>query len=91
MVAQATGYQPGTFSWDLQNVQIYDRHIAQAVEQLRRSPIPCDDGVHKEPYLELNPDVHNFYDFTLDDISVKNYPRQLIKTRNPQQKFDKGI
>ncbi len=91
MVAQSTGYKPGTFSWDLQNVQIYDRHIAQAVEQLRRDPINCFDGVHQEPYLELNPNICDFYDFTVDDISVKNYPRQLIKTINPQQKFDKGI
>lgn len=91
MVAQLTGYKPGVFSWDVQNVQIYDRHIAQAVEQLRRDPISCFDGVNREPYLELNSDICDFYDFTVDDISVKNYPRQLIKTINPQQKFDKGI
>ena len=91
MIAQATGYTPGRFSWDLQNVQIYDRHIAQAVEQLRRDPINCFDGVHREPYLELNPEVTDFFEFKPDDIRVRNYPRELIKKINPQQKFDKGI
>lgn len=87
MVAQATHYQPGVFSWDLQNVQIYDRHIAQAVEQLRRNPISLD----AEPYLVLNPEIDDFFQFSSDDISIKNYPRELIKRTNPQQKFDKGI
>ena len=91
MIAQATGYTPGKFSWDLQNVQIYDRHIAQAVEQLRRDPVNCFDGVHTEPYLELNPKVTDFFEFRPNDIRVRNYPRELIKKINPQQKFDKGI
>ena len=91
MVAQASGYQVGTFSWDLENVQIYDRHIAQAIEQLRRDPVNCYSDGHSEPYLQLNPEVTDFYQFSVDDIAVKNYPRQLIKELNPQQKFDKGI
>lgn len=91
MVAQTTNYTPGEFTWDVENIQIYDRHIRQAVEQLNREPINCVDGEHKEPYLELNPDIKDFYDFTLDDIKVKNYPRELIKVKNKQQTFDKGI
>lgn len=91
MVAKSTGYTPGTFTWDVENIQIYDRHIRQAVEQLRRDAISCTSEGHMEPYFELNPDVLDFYDFTLEDLHIKNYPRQLIKTKNPQQKFDKGI
>lgn len=85
MVARDTGLEPGTFTWDVENVQIYDRHIPQAIEQLRREPVNC------EPYIELNKDVTNFYDFTPDDIKVKGYPRELIKKKNPPQSFDKGI
>jgi thymidylate synthase len=85
MIAAATGLTPGYFTWTPVNVQIYDRHIPQAVEQLKREPINCN------PYLELNPDITNFYDFTPKDVKVKGYPRELIKTKNPQQKFDKGI
>ena len=85
MVARDCGLEPGTFTWDVENVQIYDRHIPQAIEQLRREPVNC------EPYLELNPEVTNFYDFTPKDVKVKGYPRELIKKKNPGQKFDKGI
>ena len=88
MVAQSVGYKPGVFTWDVENVQIYDRHIKQAVELLNREPINCDN---KEPYFELNPNIHDFYKFKVEDIKIKNYPRTLIKTVNPQQKYDKGI
>ncbi len=91
MVAQATGYQPGVFTWDVENIQIYDRHISQAIELLRREPVNCVDKLSREPYLKLNPEIDNFYNFSLDDIKVKNYPRELIKTKNPQMTFDKGV
>ena len=91
MVSQVLGYTPGTFTWDVQNIQIYDRHIKQAIELLRREPISCIDGNYREPYIELNNDINDFYSFTLDDIHVMNYPRELIKKKNPQLKFDKGI
>ena len=91
MIAQTTNLKPGIFVFDVQNIQIYDRHIKQAVEQLRRTPINCNDGTYHEPYLELNPLITDFYDFKLDDIKIKNYPKELIKKINPNQKFDKGI
>ena len=91
MVSQATGYVPGKFTWDVQNIQIYDRHIKQAVELLNREPVNCIEDDYTEPYLSLNPGISDFYDFTMDDIHIKNYPRELIKTKNPQLKFDKGI
>lgn len=91
MVAQVTGYTPGEFTWDVQNIQIYDRHIKQAVEQLNREPISCSEDGITEPYLEINKNIKDFYDFTVDDIKVRNYPRELIKVKNKQQIFDKGI
>lgn len=91
MVAQVTGYTPGEFTWDVGNIQIYNRHILQAIEELRRTPINCIDEKHTEPYLDLNKAIDDFYDFTLEDVKVKNYPREKILKLNPQLKFDKGI
>ncbi len=89
MVAKDTNLIPGTFTWDVENVQIYDRHIPQAIELLNRDPINSDDN--KEPYIEVNEEKNSFYDFMPEDIKIKNYPREKVKKLNPQQKFDKGI
>ena len=85
MVAKHFGYTPGRFTWFYDNIQIYDRHVKQAKELLQRESIECS------PYFEVNPDVDNFYDFTQDDIVIKDYPLQRIKEKNPQMKFDLGI
>ncbi len=85
LVARHTGYTPGRFTWFCDNIQIYDRHIKQAEEMLRREPIDCD------PTIFLNPEKEDFYDFTPKDIEIKGYPRQRIKEKNPQMKFDLGI
>lgn len=88
MVAKATGYTPGKFTWSVTNVQIYDRHIPQAVEMLNREPILEND---EQPYLEFNTEETDFFKFKHTDFKIKRYARQLIKERNPQQTFDKGI
>lgn len=85
LVARHTGYTPGIFTWFCDNIQIYDRHIKQAEEMLKREPIDCD------PTIFLNPEKEDFYDFTPKDIEIKGYPRQRIKEKNPQMKFDLGI
>ena len=85
MVARHLNLTPGKFCWAYNNIQIYDRHINQVIEMLNRKPINCN------PKIVLNPDVKNFYDFTLDDIKVVDYPREEIKTKNKQLKFPLGI
>ena len=52
---------------------------------LDREPIDCN------PKIWLNPEKTNFYDFNQDDIKVVDYPRELIKKKNPQLKFPLGI
>ena len=85
LVARHCGYIPGRFTWFYDNIQIYDRHIEQAKELLKREPVDC------EPKIWLNPEKTNFYDFTVDDIKIIDYPREEIKKKNPQLKFDIGI
>lgn len=85
LVARHTGYEAGRFTWFVANIQIYDRHVEQIKEMLNRESIECS------PYIEINPDKKNFYDFTVDDIKIKGYPRDEIKKINPQLKFDIGI
>ncbi len=85
MVARHFNYIPGKFTWCYNNIQIYDRHIDQVVEMLDRVPINCS------PKIVLNPDVNNFYDFTVDDVKIEDYPLDEIKVKNKQLKFPLGI
>lgn len=85
LVARHCGYIPRKFSIVRANVQIYDRHIEQAKELLRRNPIPC------QPKIWINPDKTNFYDMKLEDIKLIDYPRAEIKEKNPQLKFELAI
>ena len=85
LIARHLDLTPGTFTWFYNNIQIYDRHVEQAKELIRREPVEC------EPKIWLNPDKKNFYDFTVDDIKIVGYPREKIKEQEPQLKFDLGI
>ena len=85
MVAKDLGLTPGTFTWKPVNVQIYDRHIEQAIELLNREPINC------KAEITINDNIDSFDDFKPDDIQIVDYPREKIKTKNPQLKFPLGI
>ena len=90
MIAKHTGYKAGMFTHFLANEQIYDRHLEQANEMLRRfEELEKDDyfgKVHKEPKMILNSDKTNFYDFTIDDFVLDDY-----EPMKPQLKFPLGI
>lgn len=85
MVARELDLEPGIFTWKPINVQLYDRHIDQAIEMLNREPINCSANI------ELNPNIESFYNFTPEDIKITDYPKELIKKKNPQLKFPLGI
>lgn len=80
MVAKHTGYEPGKFTHMVVNEQIYDRHIEQANELLKR------DRNSKHPKLILDTDKTNFYDFRIDDFKMINY-----EPKKPQLNFELGI
>jgi thymidylate synthase len=66
MVAQVTGYELGTLTFNINDLHIYERHIEPLQEQIQREPYPA-------PELWINPDIKNFDDFTIDDFNLVNY------------------
>lgn len=92
MVAKATGYKPGIFTHVVANEQIYDRHIDAANELLRRATTLKlkDNSVYDYEFdpvvMEFNPELNDFYSFTIDDFKLIGY--EPIK---PQIKLEIGI
>jgi thymidylate synthase len=66
MIAQVTGYELGTLTFDIDDAHVYDRHIEPLKQQLKREPYPA-------PKLWINPEITNFYDFTPDDFKLIDY------------------
>jgi len=85
MVAKDLGLTPGTFTWKPVNIQLYDRHIEQAIEMLNREPVNC------KATIEVNEKISSFDDFTPNDVYIDDFPKELVKTKNPQLKFPLGI
>ena len=85
MVAKHCGYKPGIFTHVIENAQVYDRHVDNVKEILNRTP------VYANTRLVLDTNKTNFYDFTVDDFKLVDYPRNIIEEVNPQLKFDLGI
>jgi thymidylate synthase len=83
MLAQVTGYPPGTFVHTFGDVHIYENHFDQVKQQIKRKP-------RKLPTLKLNPKVKNINNFKYEDIKVKNYnPYPPIKAKlTPVGGFD---
>ncbi|MCR5215001.1 MAG: thymidylate synthase [Eubacterium sp.] len=66
MIAQVTGFKPGELVHVIADAHIYDRHIPIIEELIKRETYPA-------PKVTLNPDVKDFYDFTVDDFKIENY------------------
>lgn len=90
MIARHCGYNAGVFTHFVANEQIYDRHMEQAEEMLKRYGDLKEAeflGVHHEmPNLILNSDKTNFYDMTIQDFTMEHY--EPIK---PNLKLELGI
>lgn len=78
MLAKVCNYIPGKFVHFIQNAHIYTKHIDAAKELISRKSIKCN------PILVLDTDKTDFYDFSVDDFIMKDYPLEQIKEINPQ-------
>lgn len=66
MIAHVTGLQPGKFVHVTGDAHLYFSHIAQAREQLVRTPYPA-------PTLWINPQITDITAFTMDDFKLIQY------------------
>jgi thymidylate synthase len=66
MIAQVSDMVPGVLVHMIADAHIYDRHVPLIQELISREPYPA-------PKVWLNPEVHDFYQFTTDDLHVENY------------------
>ena len=68
MFAQVCGLEPGELVHVIADAHIYDRHIPIIRELIARPQFPA-------PKFELNPEIKDFYDFTVNDIRFTDYQK----------------
>ena len=66
MLAQVCGLEIGELVHVIADAHIYDRHIS-IIEELIERP------TFKAPTFWMNPEIKDFYDFTVDDFRLENY------------------
>ena len=76
MLAQVSGLQAGELVHVIADAHVYDRHIP-IVEEVIAKP------QHKAPKLIVDPDVKNFYDFTVDSFQLVDYEYEKLDKKIP--------
>ena len=66
MIAQVTDLELGTLTFNISDAHIYDRHIEPLKKQITMPQ-------YEAPTLWINPEIKNFYDFTIDDFRLESY------------------
>ena len=66
LMAQVSGLEAGEFVHVIADAHIYDRHVPMIEEILKKEPFPA-------PQLVINPEITDFYQFTVADIGLINY------------------
>lgn len=66
MFAQVSGLKVGELVHVIADAHIYDRHVPIVEKILKNEQFPA-------PKLWINPEVKNFYDFTVDDFKLEGY------------------
>jgi len=64
--AQVSGLKVGELIHVIADAHIYDRHIPIIEELIKREPFAA-------PKLIVNPDITDFYNFTVEDFKLENY------------------
>jgi len=66
MLAQVCDMKVGELVHVIADAHIYDRHVRLVEELISREPLPA-------PALWLNPEIHDFYQFTKEDVRLDHY------------------
>ena len=66
MLAQVSGLVAGELVHVIADAHIYDRHIPVVKEMLKNEQFPA-------PKIKINPNVKDFYKFTIDDFELVDY------------------
>lgn len=75
IIAKIAGYEPGEFVHTLGDVHIYDDHIEQVKEQLKRTPKPF-------PRLVLSKDIKDLASFRPEMVTLEDYnPHEFLKAK----------
>ena len=74
LVAQVTGFKPGTINYSIKDAHIYVNQVDGIKEQIERFE---KDGDYEAPKLWINPEIKEFKDFDnskeLKDIKIVDY------------------
>ena len=76
MFAQVSGLKAGELVHVIADAHIYDRHIPLVKEVL-------NNPRHKAPKLIVDPNVKNFYDFTVDSFELVDYEYEKLNAKSP--------
>ncbi|MBQ9708991.1 MAG: thymidylate synthase [Clostridia bacterium] len=74
MLAQVSGLKAGELVHVIADAHIYDRH-SPTLEKMFENP------QFEAPKLTINPEIKNFYDFTVDDFVLEGYEATPLKER----------
>jgi thymidylate synthase len=76
MFAQVSNLIPGELIHVIADAHIYDRHVPIIEELIARPTFPA-------PRFYLNPDIKNFYDFSVADMVIEDYHKNPQITNIP--------
>ena len=76
MFAQVSGLEAGELLHVIADAHIYDRHVDMVKEMLTREPYPA-------PKFWINPEVKDFYGFTVDDFRLDDYQYHAFDHKIP--------
>ena len=79
MLAQVSGLKAGELVHVIADAHLYDRHIPVVKKMLANEKFPA-------PKIKINPDVKDFYKFTVDDFELIDY-----KYNKLEEKFEVAI
>ena len=76
MMAQVSGLEPGELVHVIADAHIYDRHVPIIEEMIKNEPLPA-------PTFTVDPSVTDFYAFTRDSFTVKDYQYHNFEHKIP--------